>query len=76
MITLVLAAVFTGFQLFEYLNASFTLADSAYGSTFYRLTGLHGVHVIVGSIFLFVTLYRAIRHHFTVSAHVGFECAA
>lgn len=75
-ITLVLAAVFTGFQLFEYLNASFTLADSAYGSTFYRLTGLHGVHVIVGSIFLLVTLYRAIRHHFTVSAHVGFECAA
>ena len=71
-----LASLFTGFQVYEYLNAPFSIADGVYGSTFYRLTGLHGFHVIVGTLFLAVALYRIARHHFTVSTHVGFECAA
>ncbi len=75
-ITLLLAILFTGFQAYEYLNAPFNIADGVYGSTFYRLTGLHGFHVIVGTLFLGVALYRRIRHHYTVSIHVGFECAA
>lgn len=75
-ITLVLAIFFTGFQAYEYVNAPFSISDGVYGSTFYRLTGLHGRHVIVGTIFLAVGLYRRARHHFTVSTHVGFECAA
>ncbi len=75
-ITLMLATLFTLFQAYEYINAPFTLADGIYGSTFYRLTGLHGFHVIVGTLFLLVALYRRIRHHFTVTSHVGFECAA
>lgn len=74
--TLVLAVLFTAFQAYEYIHAPFTISDSVYGSTFYRLTGLHGRHVIVGSIFLAVSLYRRIQHHFTTSTHVGFECAA
>lgn len=75
-ITLIFATVFTLFQGFEYFNASFTLTDGVYGSTFYRLTGLHGRHVIVGTAFLCVSLYRIIRHHYTVGNHLGFECAA
>jgi len=75
-VTLVFATVFTLFQGFEYVNATFTLADGVYGSTFYMLTGLHGFHVIVGTIFLFVALVRRIRHHYTMSTHIGYECAA
>jgi len=40
------------------------------------LTGLHGSHVIIGTIFLTVCLYRLSAHHFTKTHHVGFECAA
>ena len=75
-ITLVLAVVFTLFQVFEYLNASFTLSDGVYGSVFYRLTGLHGFHVIVGTAFLAVARYRSASQHYTVSTHTGYEAAA
>ncbi len=74
--TLLFATLFTILQGYEYVNASFTIADGVYGSTFYMLTGLHGFHVIVGTIFLIVSLYRVVRHHFTMSNHVGYECAA
>ena len=76
LVTLVLAIFFTAFQGYEYVNAPFTIADGVYGSTFYRLTGLHGFHVIVGTFFIAVALYRIVRHHYTVSVHVGYECAA
>jgi len=75
-VTLVFAVVFTLFQAFEYVNATFSLSDGVYGSTFYMLTGLHGFHVIIGTIFLFVALVRMRRHHYTVSTHLGYECAA
>ncbi|GAN11158.1 hypothetical protein MAM1_0489c10716 [Mucor ambiguus] len=45
--TVALAAVFTGFQAFEYYNAPFTFSDGVYGSTFYMATGFHGIHVII-----------------------------
>ncbi len=76
LLTLVFAILFTGFQAYEYFNAPFTIAEGVYGSTFYRLTGLHGRHVIVGTIFLAVALYRRARHHYTTSTHLGYECAA
>ena len=76
LLTLVFAILFTAFQGYEYVNASFTISDSVYGSTFYMLTGLHGSHVIVGRIFLTVSLYRVVAHHFTTQRHIGFECAA
>ena len=75
-ITLILATVFTLFQLFEYTSATFTISDGAYGSTFYMLTGLHGFHVIVGTIFLFVAFIRIVRHHFVQTVHIGYEAAA
>lgn len=74
--TVVLAAIFTGFQAYEYIEAPFTISDGIYGSTFYMSTGFHGFHVIVGTIFLAVCLYRLIKFHFTKQHHFGFEAAA
>lgn len=74
--TLVCGFLFTFIQIFEYLKATFTIADGIYGSTFYMLTGFHGVHVLAGSIFIIVCFIRAFLGHFTRNHHVGFECAA
>lgn len=76
LLTISLAVLFTSFQVYEYLNAPFNISDGIYGTTFYSLTGLHGFHVIVGTIFLIVALYRAVVHHYTRNNHIGFECAA
>ncbi len=74
-LTIILAIVFTTFQVLEYIEAPFTIADSVYGSTFYGATGLHGLHVIVGTIFLIVCLLRLIGYHFTKRHHFGLEAS-
>jgi len=74
--TVVLAIAFTGFQLFEYIHASFDISDGIYGSCFYMATGFHGFHVFVGTCFLTVCLFRIINYHFTRENHFGFEAAA
>jgi cytochrome c oxidase subunit 3 len=63
-------------QGYEYTVAPFNISDSVYGSVFYMTTGLHGSHVMIGTIFLTVCLYRHISYHFTRTHHVGFECGA
>jgi len=73
--TIVLAIIFTGFQLEEYTHAAFSIADGIYGSTFYMTTGFHGSHVLIGTIFLTVCLIRLFRRHFTRHHHTGFLCA-
>nr|NP_008399.1 cytochrome c oxidase subunit III [Balanoglossus carnosus]AAD11953.1 cytochrome c oxidase subunit 3 [Balanoglossus carnosus] len=75
-LTVTLGLYFTALQLFEYGQAPFTLADAAYGSTFFVATGFHGLHVIIGSSFLTVCLLRQIRFHFSNNHHFGFEAAA
>lgn len=75
-LTVLLAAIFTALQGYEYNTASFTIADGIYGSTFYMATGFHGFHVIVGTIFLTVCLMRLYFNHFTREHHFGFEAAA
>jgi cytochrome c oxidase subunit 3 len=75
-LTVVLALIFTGLQGLEYFEAPFTIADGIYGSTFFIATGFHGLHVIIGTIFLTVCLVRLIKYHFTKHHHFGFEAAA
>ena len=74
-VTIFLGVFFLGCQAFEYYYAGFTFQDTVYGGTFYILTGLHGMHVLVGTIFLIVCLWRASRLHFTLWKQVGFKSA-
>jgi len=75
-ITVGLGMIFTGLQAYEYMHANFGFADHIYGSTFFMATGFHGFHVIVGTIFLLVCLFRVLQGHFTPKQHFGFEAAA
>ena len=75
-ITIFLGLIFTVCQGFEYYSAPFNIQDGIYGSVFYLATGFHGFHVIVGTIFLSVALWRAYHYHFTRQHHLGFEAAA
>ena len=75
-VTLLLAFLFTALQVWEYLNAPFNFTYSVYGSSFYALTGLHGLHVIVGSIFILICFIRLLNYHFTKNHHLGFEFAS
>ena len=75
-ITVVLGVYFTMLQGLEYYEASFTFADRVYGSTFFIATGFHGLHVIVGTIFLIVTWFRHTKGEFSAAHHFGFEAAA
>jgi cytochrome c oxidase subunit 3 len=80
LLTVVLGLLFTSLQAYEYMHAAFAFnranGGNIYGSTFFMATGFHGFHVIVGTIFLIVCLFRAIRGHFTPEKHFGFEAAA
>lgn len=75
LLTVVLALVFTGLQYLEYDVAGFSLTDGAYGSCFYFSTGLHGMHVAVGTLFLTAALARLAAYHFTKGHHLGLESA-
>jgi cytochrome c oxidase subunit 3 len=75
-LTILLGALFTGVQAYEYSHAAFGFADGIYSSTFYMATGFHGFHVIVGTIFLIVCFFRAYAGHFKPDHHFGFEAAA
>ena len=76
LLTVALGLIFTSVQAFEYAQAPFAFSNSIYGSTFFMATGFHGFHVLVGTIFLIVCLFRAMRGHFTPEQHFGFEAAA
>jgi len=75
-VTLFLAILFTGLQVSEYLFAPFNISDSVYGTVFYSLTGLHGLHVIIGSIFIAVCYFRFLNNEFTTKHHLGFQFAS
>jgi len=74
--TLFFAVLFTLIQGYEYLNAPFSMSDGIYGSVFFMLTGFHGMHVIIGTIFIVVQFFRFVNHHFNPLNHFGFEAAA
>lgn len=75
-LTVLLGAYFTFLQVLEYISASFRFSDSCYGRMFFMATGFHGFHVIVGTIFLLVSLWRLVKFHFSSDHHFGFEAAA
>ncbi len=76
LLTVVLGMFFTFGQYVEYSEAPFAFAGSIYGSTFFMATGFHGAHVLIGTIFLVVCLFRAMAGHFKPDHHFGFEAAA
>ncbi len=71
--TLLLGATFLTIQINEYVHIGFSPADSAQGSAFYALTGLHGAHVFVGLLLLLFATLRAFRGHFSAPEHRGVE---
>ena len=75
-ITVGLGGYFTALQAMEYLMASFTISDGVYGRVFYVATGFHGLHVIIGTTFIAIILYRNIFLHFSSGHHFGFEARA
>lgn len=72
-VSILLGAIFIFTQGYEFSVADFGITDSVYGSIFYLLTGFHGLHVIIGVIFLSVSLIRCIKNHFFYETHLGFE---
>ncbi|MEZ5922274.1 MAG: cytochrome c oxidase subunit 3 [Parvularculaceae bacterium] len=80
-VTIILGAFFTFLQATEYSEAltggMFKFSGGGiYGASFFMATGFHGMHVVIGTIFLTVCLFRALAHQFTPDRHFGFEAAA
>ncbi|KLE35026.1 cytochrome c oxidase subunit 3 [Aurantiacibacter luteus] len=75
-LTIALGVLFSAIQAYEYAHAPFDFGGNTYSSAFYMATGFHGFHVLVGTIFLAVCLFRAYKGHFTPRQHFGFEAAA
>jgi cytochrome c oxidase subunit 3 len=79
-VTVLLGAIFMCLQVFEYYEAyahmGLTLKSGVYGTTFFMLTGFHGAHVTMGTIFLAIQLLRSFKGQFKQDDHFGFEAAS
>ena len=83
LLTVLLGVFFTLVQAYEYSHLfhyrdgeTFWLSTNAYGSAFFMATGFHGLHVLIGTIFLFVCYMRLVRGGFKPEKHFGLEAAA
>ena len=78
--TVALGALFLYFQVGEYIHAyselNLTLGSGIYGSTFFMLTGFHGMHVTLGTLMLLIITLRLMNGHFKPDSHFGFEGVA
>jgi cytochrome c oxidase subunit 3 len=78
--TIALGLTFLGVQAYEFYHAytdlNLSLGSGAYGSTFFMLTGFHGLHVTIGAIMLSVIFARSLKGHFTPTHHFAFEAVA
>ncbi len=78
--TFLLGFLFVGLQAEEYIHAwndlGLQMSTGIYGSTFFLLTGFHGLHVTIGAIMLLVIWLRCLKGHFTPQRHFGFEAVA
>jgi cytochrome c oxidase subunit III len=79
-LTFLLGFLFVGLQAEEYIHAyselGLKLSTGIYGSTFFMLTGFHGLHVTIGAIMLTVIWARSMKGHFTPQRHFAFEAVA
>ncbi len=69
--TLLLGMAFLFIQINEYVHLGFAPSDSAQGTIFYGLTGLHGAHVCIGLILLIMVTIRSFRGHYSPERHAG-----
>ena len=78
--TFILGFIFVGLQAYEYIHAyqdlNLRLTSGIYGSTFFMLTGFHGMHVTIGAIMLTTIFFRVLKGHFTPDKHFAFEAVA
>ena len=78
--TFLLGFLFVGLQAEEYHHAwtelGLQMSTGVYGSTFFMLTGFHGLHVTLGAIMLTVIWFRVLKGHFTPERHFAFEAVA
>lgn len=79
-VTIALGITFLTLQAHEYGAAyaehGLKLSSGIYGTTFFMLTGFHGMHVTIGTIMLTVMLYRILRGHFNPHNHFAFEAVS
>lgn len=75
-ITILLRLYFLYLQIIEYNQATFTFSDSIFGSSFYIATGFHGIHVIIGTVFLVINIIRIFKLQLSFIHHIRFELAA
>jgi cytochrome c oxidase subunit 3 len=78
--TFVLGYIFVYLQGVEYIEAyehlNLKMTTGIYGSTFFMLTGFHGMHVTIGAIMLTVIWFRVLKGHFSEDKHFAFEAVA
>nr|ALO64377.1 cytochrome c oxidase subunit III [Lasioglossum leucopus] len=74
-LTIILGSYFSLIQMIEYYEAPFTINDGIFGSIFFMTTGFHGLHVILGIVFLMSSLIRMKLNHFSKIHHFHFEAA-
>lgn len=73
LLTIILGGYFSILQYYEYKNAPFCIRDSVYGRTFFLTTGFHGIHVIIGTLFLIHAFIRLSKIYFSKTHHLGIE---
>lgn len=74
--TVFLGVYFLSMQYLEYAEASFCMSDGVYGRTFFMATGFHGMHVLIGTSFLFYVFISLLSGKLLYNHHFSFEAAA
>ncbi|NJR49850.1 MAG: heme-copper oxidase subunit III [Leptolyngbyaceae cyanobacterium CSU_1_3] len=75
-VTAAMGAIFLAGQLYEYFHLEFGLTTNLFASTFYVLTGFHGLHVLFGLMLILGVLWRSLKpNHYSSTAHFGVEAA-
>lgn len=72
-ISIFLIVIFIGIQYVEYSTSQFTISDSVFGSVFFALTGLHGLHVKAAIVLLSIASYRKYTDQFTSEHCLGLD---